>query len=129
MSELSHLRLGRRERQIIEIVYQRGQASVAQVIEQMSDPPSYTSVRTMLRLLEGKGYLRHKEKGRRFVYIPVVTPGTAGRSALRNLLTTFFSNSVEKAVASLLELERGKLSSDDLDRLAELVEKARKEGR
>ena len=129
MADLSHLHLGRRERQIMEIVYQRGQATVAQVLEAIPDPPSYSSVRTMLRLLEDKGYLRHTEEGRKFVYLPVVAPQKARRSALRNILTTFFDGSVAKAVASLIESERGRLSVEDLDRLADLIDQARTEGR
>lgn len=129
MAEPPHLHLGRRERQLMEIVYRRGQASVAQVLAALPDSPSYSTVRTMLRLLEKKGHLRHTTQGRKFVYGPVVGPRTARRSALRNVLATFFSGSVEKAVASLLEIERGKLSAEDFDRLAELVEQARKAGK
>jgi BlaI family penicillinase repressor len=129
MPDPSFLHLGRRERQIMEIVYQRGQASVAQVLQAMPDPPSYSTVRTMLRLLEEKGHLRHKEDGRKFVYAPVVAPGKARRSALKNVLATFFNGSVAKAVASLIEIEKGQLTGDDFDRLAELIDRARKDGR
>lgn len=129
MAELSLSHLGRRERQIMEIVYRRGEASVSQVLAAMADPPAYSSVRTMLRLLEEKGYLRHRQHGRRFVYSPVVAPRRARHSAMKNLLATFFSGSVEKAVASLLEIERGKLSEAELDRLSELVANARSKGR
>lgn len=129
MPDPSHLHLGRRERQIMEIVFRRGQATVAEVLEALPDPPSYSAVRTMLRLLEEKGHLRHREQGRRFVYSPVIARGKARRSALKNVLATFFNGSVTKAVASLMDLERGKLSSEDLDRLAELIDEARKEGR
>jgi predicted transcriptional regulator len=126
----AHLaKLGRRERQIMEAVYRRGSATVADVLADLPDPPSYTSVRTMLRLLEEKGHLRHREQGRRFVYLPVVAPARASRSALRGVLATFFDNSVEKAVASLIELGAGKLSDDEFDRLAKLIEQARQEGR
>ena len=129
MPDPSLARLGRRERQIMEVVYRLGRASVADVLAALPDPPSYTSVRTMLRLLEEKGHLRHREEGRRFVYLPVVAPGTARRSALKNLLATFFNGSVEKAVASLIEIEAGRLSEEELDRLAKLIDQARKEGR
>jgi predicted transcriptional regulator len=129
MPEPSLLQLGRRERQIMEIVYRHGEASVSDVLGDMPDPPSYSAVRTMLRLLEEKGHLRHREAGRKFVYAPVVAPGRARRSALRNLLATFFDGSVTKAVASLMDIERGKLTGDDLDRLARLIDDARKEGR
>ena len=113
----------------MEAVYRRGSATVAEVLADLPDPPSYTSVRTMLRLLEEKGHLRHRDQGRRFVYLPVVAPARASRSALRGVLATFFDNSVEKAVASLIELGAGKLSDDEFDRLAKLIEQARKEGR
>ena len=113
----------------MEAVYRRGSATVADVLADLPDPPSYTSVRTMLRLLEAKGHLRHREEGRRFVYLPVVAPARASRSALKNVVATFFDDSVEKAVASLMELGAGKLSDADFDRLATLIERARKEGR
>src|SRR5688572_7123725 len=129
MPDPSLARLGRRERQIMEVVYRLGRASVADVLAALPDPPSYTSVRTMLRLLEEKGHLRHREEGRRFVYLPVVAAGTARRSALKNLLATFFNGSVEKAVASLIESEAGRLSEEELERLAKLIDQARKEGR
>ena len=129
MPDPSLARLGRRERQIMEVVYRLGRASVADVLAALPDPPSYTSVRTMLRLLEEKGHLRHKEEGRRFVYLPVVAAGAARRSAMKNLLATFFNGSVEKAVASLIEIDAGRLSAEELDRLAKLIDQARKEGR
>ena len=129
MPERSHLHLAPRERQIMDIVYQRGEASVADVRRAMPNPPSYSSVRTMMRLLEEKGHLRHREEGRKFVYMPVVTPEKARRSALRNLLSTFFDDSVSNAVATLIDSGKRKLSSEELDRLAKLIEKARKEGR
>lgn len=125
----SYLHLGARERQIMEVVYQRGEASVADVRRAMPDAPGYSAVRTMMRLLEEKGHLRHKELGRKFVYMPVVAPERARRSALRNVLSTFFNDSVTKAVASLIDIEKGKLTGEDLDRLADLIERARKEGR
>jgi predicted transcriptional regulator len=125
----SYLHLGARERQIMEVVYQRGEASVADVLGAIPDPPSYSAVRTMMRLLEEKGHLRHKEAGRKFVYMPVVAPERARRSAVRNLLATFFDGSVTNAVASLIDIEKGKLSDDDLDRLAKLIDRAKKEGR
>ena len=129
MADPSLQQLGRRARQIMEAVYRRGTASVAEVRGDLPDGPSYSTVRTMLRLLEGKGHLRHRADGRRFVYAPVVTPTKARRTAVRNLLATFFGGSVERAVASLLEVERNQLTAADLDRLAALVEQARKEGR
>jgi len=123
------LDLGRRERQIMEAVYARGQASVSDVLEALADPPSYSAVRAMLNLLEEKGHLRRKKTGRKFVYLPTVPLERARRSALRNLLNTFFSGSATQAVASLIELENKRLSPEDLERLSRLVDEAKKEGR
>ncbi|MBA2671127.1 MAG: BlaI/MecI/CopY family transcriptional regulator [Gemmatimonadetes bacterium] len=129
MSDKVLLDLGRRERQIMEVVYASGKASVSDVLEALPDPPSYSAVRAMLNLLEEKGHLRHKEVGRKFVYMPTVPRTKARRSAIRKLVHTFFGGSCGDAAASLIELEREKLSAEDLDRLAALIEKARKEGR
>jgi len=123
------LDLGRRERQIMEAVYARGQASVSDVLEALADPPSYSAVRAMLNLLEEKGHLRRKKTGRKFVYLPTVPLERARRSALRNLLNTFFSGSATQAVASLIELENKRLSPEDLERLSRLVDEAKEEGR
>jgi BlaI family penicillinase repressor len=125
MAGRSHLSLSRREREIMEIVYRLGAASAAEVREAMDDPPSYSAVRAFLRLLEEKGQLRHREDGRRYVFVPIVPPSRARRSALRSLLATFFGGSAEAAVASLLEEED--LSPDELGRLSTMIEKARKE--
>ncbi len=129
MPERSHLELSRRERQIMEIIYRDGRASVAEVLEAMPDPPSYSAVRALLTLLEEKGHLRHRQEGRKYVYAPTVARSTARRRALRNLLHTFFDGSVEEAVASLIDLEARDLSKEDFDRLAKRIKKARKEGR
>lgn len=129
MADHAPLDLGRRERQIMEIVYARGEASVADVLAALPDPPSYSAVRAMLNLLEEKGRLRHREVGRKFVYLPTVPPEKARRSALKSLLQTFFGGSVTQAVASLIELDKDKLSAADLERLARLIEDAKKEGR
>ncbi len=123
------LDLGRRERQIMEAVYARGEASVSDVLAALPDPPSYSAVRAMLNMLEEKGHLRHKEVGRKFVYLPAAPRARVRRSAVRNLLHTFFGGSVSEAVASLIELDKEKLSSEELDRLSALIENARKEGR
>jgi predicted transcriptional regulator len=120
--------LSRRERQIMEIIYARGRASAAEVRESLPDAPSDSAVRTMLRLLEEKGHLRHKKEGRRFVFSPVVDVKTARRSALKRLVTTFFDGSVEQAVASLLDIDSRRLSNSELDRLSALIDGARKEG-
>ena len=124
-----YLDLGRRERQIMDALYRLGSGSVADVQGALSDPPSYSAVRAMLRWLEEKGHVRHEEEGRKFVYSPTVSREKARRSALKSLLQTFFNGSVAQAVASLIDLDTEKMSPDDLDRLARRIEEAKKEGR
>jgi predicted transcriptional regulator len=121
--------LSRRERQIMDAVYQLGQATAAEVLDRIPEPPSYSAVRAMLRLLEEKGYLRHKQDGPRYLYLPTVTRDRARRSALKQMLQTFFDGSTEQAVAALLDLSRAKLSEEELDRLSRMIDEARKEGR
>ena len=121
--------LSRRERQIMDVIYRRGRASAADVVADLDDPPSYSAVRALLRILEDKGHLRHESEGGKYVYTPTRPREHAGRSALRRVLQTFFDNSAEKAVAALLDLHDSELSRADLDRLAHLIEQARKEGR
>ena len=121
------MELGRRERQIMEAVYRRGRATVAEVRAELDDPPTYSAVRGMLRFLEEKGQLRHVQDGVRYVYLPTVAPAKARKSALQRLVHTFFGGSAQEAVAALLE--DSKLEKDDLDRLQELFDQARKEGR
>jgi len=125
--ELGHL--SRRERQIMEVVYREGQAAATDVLAKIPDPPSYSAVRAMLRILEQKGHLRHVAEGNRYVYRPTVPADRARRSALKSLLQTFFEGSPEKAVAALLDMSRSELSAGDLDRLSRLIEQAREEGR
>ncbi len=125
--ELPHL--SRRERQIMEVVYRGGPAAATDVLEKLPDPPSYSAVRAMLRILEQKGHLRHVVDGNRYVYQPTVSPDRARRSAMKSLLQTFFEGSPEKAVAALLDMSRSELSSEDLDRLSRLIDEAREEGR
>lgn len=122
-----HLNLSRRERQIMDVLFQRGRATVAEVMERLPDPPSYSSVRAILRVLEEKGHVRHQQDGPRYVFIPTVAPETAKRSALEHLLKTFFNGSTEHAVATLLDISASKLSDRELDRLAGLIDKARRE--
>lgn len=129
MPNQTPLDLGRRERQIMEVVYAKGQASVSEVLAALPDPPSYSAVRAMLNMLEEKGHLRHKEFGRKFVYLPTVPREKVRRSALKSLLASFFGGSVSEAVASMLELGKEKLSTEELERLARLIEDAKKEGR
>jgi BlaI family penicillinase repressor len=119
--------LSRRERQIMDVIYQRGQATAAEVAEAIPDPPSYSAVRALLRILEEKGFLRHEQQGVRYVFIPTVGRGRARRSALKGLVKTFFDGSIEQTVAALLV--NHKLSDEELERLAHLIEQARKEGR
>jgi BlaI family transcriptional regulator, penicillinase repressor len=128
MSRPLHTVLTRRERQIMDILFRRGRATAAEVMEELPGQPSYSTVRTQLRVLEEKGHVRHEEDGVRFVYIPAVARHTARKSALRHLVETFFEGSSEKAVAALLGGEGSKLSDEQLDRIADLIAKARKEG-
>jgi predicted transcriptional regulator len=121
--------LSRRERQIMDVIYRLGEASVADVQRELSDPPSYSAVRTFLRILEEKGHLRHKEAGPRYVYLPRVPREKARRSALRGLLRNFFDDSRETLVAALLDDQASRLSPEELDNLAGLIARARKEGR
>jgi len=121
--------LTRRERQIMDVVYARGRATVADVLEGLDDPPSYSSVRTLMRLLEEKGHVRHEEAGPRYVYIPTIAREKARRTALRNVLHTFFDDSTEEAVAALLDIHDTRRGPLELDRIKALIDKARGEGR
>lgn len=121
--------LSRRERQIMDFLFQRGQASVGEVLSGIPNPPGYSAVRATLRTLEQKGRVTHEEDGRAYVYRPTLRREAARRSALTHVLKTFFDNSAEQAVAALLELKGPKLSGAELDRVAQLVSQAKKEGR
>ena len=121
--------LSRRERQIMDAIYRRGQATSAEVLVDLPDPPSYSAVRAMLRVLEEKGHLRHEQQGPRYVFLPTVPREKARRSALKQLMQTFFDGSAEQTVAALLDLSASKLSDAELDRLSQLINQARKEGR
>lgn len=121
--------LSRRERQIMDVIYREGRATAAEVLEQLPDPPSYSAVRAMLRVLEEKGHLKHKQMGPRYVFVPTIPRESAQRSALRHLLKTFFEGSREKMVAALLNDSSASLPAEELDRLSELIEQAKKEGR
>jgi len=122
-------KLSRRERQIMDVIYRLGRATAAEVHQALPDPPSYSAVRAMLRVLEEKKHLRHEEKDLRYVFLPVVPREKARRSAVRHLLDTFFDGSPEQAVATLLDVSGQDLSAEDFDRLAALVSKAKQEGR
>jgi BlaI family transcriptional regulator, penicillinase repressor len=121
--------LSRRERQIMDFLYQRGKASVGEVMSGIPNPPGYSAVRATLRTLEQKGRVSHEEDGRAYVYRPTIRRDAARRSALTHVLKTFFDNSAEQAVAALLELKGPKLSGAELERVARLVDQAKKEGR
>ncbi len=128
MVKTLHAVLSRRERQIIDILYRRGRATAADVMADLPGDPSYSTVRTQLRVLEEKGHVRHEDDGQRYVYIPALARGTVRRSALKHLVETFFDGSVEQTVAALLGGEGSRLSQAQLDRIEELIRKARKEG-
>jgi BlaI family transcriptional regulator, penicillinase repressor len=119
--------LSRRERQIMDVIYARGQATAAEVTAALPDPPSYSAVRALLRILEQKGHLRHQQDGPRYVFLPTVSRDRARRSALRNLVKTFFDGSTAQAAAALID--QGQLSAAEFDRLAEAIDKARRENR
>jgi predicted transcriptional regulator len=121
--------LGRRERQIMDILFRLGRASVAEVLREIPDPPTYSAVRGMLRLLEEKGFITHERDGLRYVYLPAGDTSQARKSALRHLVKTFFGGSGESAVAALLDLPETKLSPDERQRLLSMIRKARTEGR
>lgn len=121
--------LSRRERQIMDVLYRDGQATASEVLAALPDPPSYSAVRAMLRILENKGHARHVAEGTRYVYQPTLPRERAGRPALAGVLETFFDGSTEKAVAALLDLSRDELSPEQLDRLSQLIDQARMEGR
>jgi predicted transcriptional regulator len=121
--------LSRRERQIMDVIWRRGRATVAEVRNEMSDAPSYSAVRTLMGLLEQKGHLRHEQEGPRYVYLPTVDRENAQQSALRHVVRTFFDGSAERAVAALIDMSDTKLSDDAARRLARLLEQARRQGR
>jgi len=129
MSKHPHLNLSRRERQIMDAIYRLGRATAAEVLENMPDPPGYSAVRAMLRLLEDEGYLRHEQQGPRYIYLPTLSRDKARQSALKQLVQTFFDNSTEQTVSALLDMSKSRLSDEELERLSALIEKARREGR
>ena len=129
MARSAHDSLSRRERQIMDVVYRLGRATAAEVQEALPDPPSYSAIRALLRVLEEKGHLRHEQQGPRYVFLPTVPREKARRSALQQLVRTFFDGSTEQTVAALLDLSASELSDAELDRLSQLIARARKEGR
>jgi BlaI family penicillinase repressor len=121
--------LSRRERQIMEILYRRGKGSASDVREAMPDAPTYSTVRALLRVLEGKGHVEHQNEGLKYVYLPLVKRDKAKRSAVKHLVDTFFRDAPEQVVAALLDVSSKRLTNEELDRMAAMIEKAKKEGR
>ncbi|MEX2260411.1 MAG: BlaI/MecI/CopY family transcriptional regulator [Bryobacteraceae bacterium] len=121
--------LSRRERQIMEILYQRGKASASAIREAMEDAPSYSAVRSILRVLEEKGHVKHQAEDLKYVYMPMVTRDKAKRSAVKQLVDTFFSDAPEQMVAALLDVSSKRLKREELDRMTEMIEKAKREGK
>ena len=121
--------LSRRERQIMDILYRQGKASASEVREQMEDAPSYSAVRAMLRVLEEKGHVRHQAEGLKYVYVPTVARDRAKRTAVKHVMETFFNGSPEQIVAALLDVSSTRLTREELDRMSQLIEKAKQEGK
>jgi predicted transcriptional regulator len=113
----------------MDIIYSRGKATATEVMENLADPPSYSAVRALLRVLEEKGHLRHEQDGQRYVYSPTVERERAKRSALQRVLQTFFDDSTEDAIAALLDMSQKRLSDQELERMEQLIKQARREGR
>ena len=126
MSKTLHTALSRRERQIMDVLFRLGRATAAEVKQELLGQPTDSTVRTQLRVLEGKGHVRHQELGLRYVYMPVVRRDAARRLALRHLAQTFFDGSAQQIVAAILGGEAARLTDDDLSQIAELVDQARK---
>lgn len=128
MTRAAHHDLSRRERQILVVLYKMGRASAADVQAELPAAPSYSAVRSLLRILEEKGHVRHEQDGPRYVYLPVVTRESAKRSAMRHMLQTFFDGSTSQAMAALLDVSSSRLDDAELDRLKKLIDQARKQG-
>jgi BlaI family transcriptional regulator, penicillinase repressor len=128
MAEPAEHKLSRRERQIMDVLYQRQRASAAEIRQSLASPPSYSAVRALLRILEEKGHIRHAEKDLRYVYFPTVSRRRVRRAALRHLVETFFDGSAAQTVATLLDSSTARMSESELDRISELIAKARKGG-
>ncbi|MCA9060351.1 MAG: BlaI/MecI/CopY family transcriptional regulator [Planctomycetaceae bacterium] len=124
-----HSGLATREQQIMDAIHRLGQATVREVRDQLSDPPSYSAVRTMIRHLESKGYLRHRQDGKRYVYRATQARSIAARTALQKLLDVFFAGAPADAVAAILDVRQGHLKTEDLDRIEALIQQARQEGK
>lgn len=129
MANQQNEKLTRRERQIMDIIFRRGQATVTEVLEGLTDPPSYSAVRATMAVLVEKGLIRYRKDGRRFVYLPTVSKSKAQRSAIEHVLKTFFDDSAEGAVAALIEMSSSDLSPEALERLRKMIDEATEEGR
>jgi BlaI family transcriptional regulator, penicillinase repressor len=128
VTRAAHHDLSRRERQIVDALYKLGRASAAEVRAELPDPPSYSAVRALLRILEDKGHVRHEQDGPRYVYAPTVARDSAKRTAMRHILHTFFDGSAAQAMSALLDVSSSRLSDSELDRLERLIDDARKQG-
>jgi predicted transcriptional regulator len=126
---LPQAKLPRREREIMDALYQRGEATVSEVMESMPDPPSYSAVRATLRVLEDKGLVKHKQDGPRYVYLPAIPTQKAGFAALKHLVHTFFDGSAEQALVALVQMSDANLTPAELERLSDRIGKAKTEGR
>jgi BlaI family transcriptional regulator, penicillinase repressor len=129
MPEPGDLHLSRRERQIMDVLHAQREATAAEILTALPDPPSYSAVRALLRILEEKGHIKHRKDGARYVYLPRVSREKASRSALKRVVSTFFQGSVTQAMAALLDNTDSKLTDADLKKLEELIHQAKKEGR
>ncbi len=126
--KLAPLDVSRRERQILDVLYRTGRATVGEIQQSIPNPPSYSAVRTLLRILEEKRHVRHEQEGTRYVYLPRIERDRAKRPAMRHLMDTFFEGSATQAIAALIDEDANTLSSEDWQRLADMIERARKEG-
>jgi predicted transcriptional regulator len=126
---MAHPSLSRRERQIMDVVYSRGEATAAEILAELPDPPSYSAIRALLRILVDKGHLQHREDGPRYIYAPIVSRQKARARALAQLVNTFFDGSAAQAVSALLDSSQGKVSKAELDELSTLIAAARRKGR
>jgi BlaI family penicillinase repressor len=129
MSQESMNHLSRRERQIMEILFVAGEATAATVQDSLPDPPSYSSVRTLLAILEKKGHVQHRKVGRSYIYVPTVSRSKARRTALKSMVRTFFDGSVEDVVAALISMKDSQISAEEYERLASLIERSRKQAK
>ena len=120
-------KLSRRERQIMDVLYERGRATAAEILAALPDPPSYSAIRALIKVLEDKGHVKHQEDGPRYVFTPSVPRSKARRNAVKHLLQTFFDDSAAEAVASLLGLSAGKLKPEELDKIEDLIARAREQ--